>query len=357
MKRVVVAVIALLGFACVAFSSQPQMKNRKARVVGIQLEKELTLGERPGGKEALFQVVRSFAVDKDGNIYVLDSRAPKLLKFSGAGKLLFSVGRKGQGPGELMVPQGIELGKNGSLLVYDIGNRRLTYFSAATGEAIEEISTAKLPRMFRIGDDSQGSFYGYQLLYDTGKQIRVISKFSPAMELIKEVFRAEYRTQENEIPVIPPSLFFRVMNDDGLLVARSDAYEFRWYDPAGALVKTAMNDYSPLPVTAADKEREIKEMFEGRPAPEGQVFAFPDHYPPIEHLITDDQDRIFVRTSEADKKGGHFYEAFGKDGASLGKFALAFTITCVAGDRMYSLETDENGFQQICRYRFRIASR
>lgn len=354
MKRVVLAVVGLLSASLAVSALQPQMKNKRARTVGIEIEKELTLGERSGGKEALFQVVRIFRVDKDGNIYVLDSRATKLLKFSRDGKLLFSVGRKGQGPGELMVPQGLELGKNGSLLVYNMGNRRLTYFSAETGDIIQEISTARLPRMARIGDDSQGNFYGYQMLYDTGKQIRVISKFSPTMELIKEVFKAEYNWQENEIDVIPPTLFFRIMNDDGLLVARSDTYEFRWYDPAGGLVRTVTNDYSAVPITAAVKEREIKELLAGRPAPQDQVFVFPDHYPPIDYLITDDQGRIFVRSYELDKAGNHFYEAFDKDGKTLGKFPLGFTIECVAGDKMYSLENDEEGFYKICRYRFRI---
>ena len=354
MKRVVLVVVALFCVSLAASALQPQIKNKRAHAVGIKLEKELTIGERSGGKEALFQVVRSFRVDKDGNVYVLDSRAPKLLKFSNTGKLLFSVGRKGQGPGELMVPQGIELGKNGSLLVYDMGNRRLTYFSAETGDMISEVSVAKQPRMSRIDVDSQGNFYGYQLLYGQGKQIRVISKFSSAMELIKEIFRSESKTQENEIQVIPPSLFFRIMNDDGLLVASSDAYEFRRYDPAGGLVKTVTNDYSPVSITAADKEREIKDVFGDAPPPQGQVFVFPDHYPAIEHLITDDQDRIFVRSYELDKAGNHFYEVFGKDGKSLGKFPLGFTITCVVGDKMYSIETDKDGLHQVCRYGFKI---
>lgn len=320
----------------------------------IELVKELTLGERPRGAEPLFQSIRSFRVDKKGNIYVLDSSAPKILKFDDAGNLLFSIGRKGQGPGELMAPSVIELGKNGSILVYDVGNLRLTYFSANTGDRIAEISTAKQPRIFRIDDDSHGNLYAYQVLYDQDKEIRLISKFSPALELIKEFFRVEYRARENEIQVISPRLFFRVLNNDDLLVASSDAFKFYRYDSTGELVKTVLNDYRPVTITAADRERDIKNMLEGRPIPGNEVFVFPDHYPPMEHLITDENDNIFIRHYGVDEAGCHLYEAFNKDGAPLGKFSLAFTIFDVNGDRIYSLETDEDGFNRICRYRFKI---
>ncbi len=348
--------LAMASISCMlgACTSQSIIENKPARIVDVKIEKELTLGERSDGKGALFQSVRSFRVDHKGHIYVLDSRAPRLLKFNGTGELLFSIGQKGQGPGEFMVPIGMELGKNGSVLIYDIGNRRLAYFSADTGELIEEISTAKQPRMFRIDDDSQGNFYCYQVLPGPEKTVRLISKYSPTFEFIKEIIRVEEKPLGNEIQVIPTSLLFRILADDGLLVAKSDEYKFYRYNSTGGIAKTVSNDYKRVNVTAADKEREIKIRFEGAPAPKDQVFVFPDYYPPIEYLITDDEDNIFVRQYEVDKAGRHFYEAFNREGRSLGKFALGFTVNCIVGDRMYSLEDDDEGFNQICRYKFEI---
>jgi hypothetical protein len=136
MKRLAFVAVVLACAGILSGTSQAILKNKKQRVVKINLEKELTLGESPGGQTALFQSIRSFRVDKLGNIYALDSRATKLIKFDSRGNVLFSIGRKGQGPGEFMVPMMMEPGKQNSILVYDLGNRR-SYFSADTGVLLE----------------------------------------------------------------------------------------------------------------------------------------------------------------------------------------------------------------------------
>lgn len=354
MRRATLLAMALIGCVFVASTTEYIFRNKKARMVAVKLEKEFALGERSDGKEALFQSVRSFRVDNKGNIYVLDYKAPKLLKISDSGELIFSVGRKGQGPGEFMAPSRIELGKNNSILIYDVGNRRLTHFSAVTGELLAEKSTAKWPRLISIDEDSKGFFYGYQTLYEPRNTVRVISKFSPELDLVKEVFRLEVKPLGKEVEIFSPRLLFRVLEDDRLLAANSAVYDFYWYSPEGNLVRTVNNTYERIPITEADKKREIEVFTEGAPAPRDQVFVFPDNYPPIDSMITDDKDNIFVRRYENDKAGNHIYEAFNKEGESLGKFPLGFTVFCIVGDRMYSLEADEGGFDCICRYRYKI---
>jgi hypothetical protein len=97
--------------------------------------------------------------------------------------------------------------------------------------------------------------------------------------------------------------------------------------------------------TATDKERYLKALAaDGGPPPKNEIFVFPDKYPPIEHLMTDDRDNIFIRTYDTDKEGWHYYEAFSKDGKPLGRFPLSFNVYCVVGNKMYSLERDDNGF-------------
>jgi hypothetical protein len=355
LKNTAFVAVVLICVGILSGASQISLKNKKQRVVSINIEKELTLGESPGGQTALFQSIRSFRVDKLGNIYVLDSRAPKLIKFDGRGNVLFSIGRKGQGPGEFMVPIMMELGKQNSILVYDLGNRRLTYFSADTGALLEEKSTARLGRLFRVDDDSQGDFYGYQILYEPGKKVLIISKFSPSLEPIKEIFRLEDKQLGNEVKPYAPNLQFRVLSDDGLLVANDGEFKFYWHDAKGGLVRTAITNYRPVEFTTADKERYLKALTaDGGPPPKDQIFVFPDKYPPIEHLITDDCDNIFIRTYDADQEGRHYYEAFRKDGKPLGRFPLGFNVTCVVGNKMYSVERDDNGFDRIHRYSYRI---
>ncbi len=358
MKNVAWGAVLLLGAALISGSSQSVVKNKKLRDVPIKLQKDLIIGERPGEKEPLFQSIRNFRVDGRGNIFVLDGRAPKLIKFSPDGSILFSIGRKGQGPGEFMIPTTMELGKQNSILVYDIGNRRCEYFSADTGALLEEKSTARLSRLFRVDDDSQGFFFGTLNLPGPEQTVQIVSKYSPSLESIKEFFRIEDEPRGNKVRPFAPNLLFRVLSDDLLLVANDAEYKFYWYDAKGGLLRTVQTDYRPVAFTAADKERYIKAYTaDGGPLPNDEIFVFPDKYPPIEHLITDDRDNIFVRTHEVDKENRHYYEAFDRSGKPVGRFALGFAITCVVGDRMYSREQDENGLERICRYRFQIAKK
>ncbi len=54
-----------------------------------------------------FNYPSDVAVDKDGNIYVLDSANTRIQKFGPDGKFLATIGRKGQGPGEFLMPDAI----------------------------------------------------------------------------------------------------------------------------------------------------------------------------------------------------------------------------------------------------------
>jgi len=352
MKKSAIAV-AVLAFLATGYS-QSLVRNKEQRIASIKLEKELTLGDNSETKEPLFQSIRSLRVDDKGNIYVLDVRAAKLTKFGNDGKVIYSVGRKGQGPGEFMIPSGIELTKDNSVLIFDLGNQRVIFLSAATGELLEEKSTARWPRLFRVDVDTQGFFYGYMVVYEEEKTKRVIYKFSPDFELIKEIYKLDDQLPGKEIRVFSPNLLFRLLDNDGLLIANSQEYTFYEYSTAGDLIRTIQNDYRPVPITEADKERELKARSEGAPAASERLFVFPDSYPPIEQMITDNKDNIFIRRYQTNKAGNTYYEAFNKEGKPLGKFPLPFPVICIVDDRMYSLESDQAGFNQICRYKFRI---
>ena len=67
------------------------------------------------------------ADDSFGNIYVSNRKAHFILKFDPSGHFLQKIGRKGQGPGELMEPGRIMTGKD-FLAVHDRMNRRIQFF-------------------------------------------------------------------------------------------------------------------------------------------------------------------------------------------------------------------------------------
>jgi len=75
-----------------------------------------------------FNYPSDVAVDKDGNIYILDSGNARIQKFGPDGKYLATIGGKGQGPGELMLPDGIDFDRDGNLVVADSAQSRIKVF-------------------------------------------------------------------------------------------------------------------------------------------------------------------------------------------------------------------------------------
>jgi hypothetical protein len=67
----------------------------------------------------------------DGGVYVADPVAGRVLRFDRTGRLVFSVGRRGGGPGEFRAMRDIETDGEGRAWVLDRGNARITILGPA----------------------------------------------------------------------------------------------------------------------------------------------------------------------------------------------------------------------------------
>lgn len=63
-------------------------------------------------ENAPYQIIASVCEDDSGNVFVLDSKAFKIYKFSGNGKQLKSFGHRGQGPADFVQPHSVYWDKN-----------------------------------------------------------------------------------------------------------------------------------------------------------------------------------------------------------------------------------------------------
>ncbi len=76
------------------------------------------------------QDIEGFAVDVGGNLYVVETKANRILKLTWQGRFLKSWGTKGGGPGQFNSPTKVTVANNGSVFVADTGNHRIQEFSA-----------------------------------------------------------------------------------------------------------------------------------------------------------------------------------------------------------------------------------
>ena len=106
-----------------------------------QPPQELRIGVLDGPKELVFGEIADLAVDRGGNIYVLDDKFHEVKVFSPEGVHRFTFGREGRGPGEFGHPTDIrvEEDEDGSVvLVTDDRLRLVSFFNAgADGKAPE----------------------------------------------------------------------------------------------------------------------------------------------------------------------------------------------------------------------------
>jgi sugar lactone lactonase YvrE len=72
-----------------------------------------------------FNYPSGVAVDKAGDIYILDAANARIQKFGSDGKYLATIGRKGQGPGEFIMPGSMAFDRDGNLVVADTAQFRV----------------------------------------------------------------------------------------------------------------------------------------------------------------------------------------------------------------------------------------
>lgn len=107
----------------------------------------------PGNDSTHFDRPTDVAVAPDGSFYVSDGyRNSRVVKFTAAGRFLFSWGKKGNKPGEFDLPHGITLDDEGNVYVADRENSRIQVFDGF-GKFIKEWKDESFGKMYAIRYD------------------------------------------------------------------------------------------------------------------------------------------------------------------------------------------------------------
>lgn len=88
-----------------------------------------------------FKTPTDIAVDSKNNIYIVDSALHCINVFNSNGQFIRKIGKRGQGPSDLLTPLNIGIDINNTIWICEIGNRRIQTFS----ETGTSLSTLKIP--------------------------------------------------------------------------------------------------------------------------------------------------------------------------------------------------------------------
>ena len=318
----------------------------------IRLVPELAIGSESDAEEAMIFEIRSVQAGDAGEIFVLDGKVQQVKVYGPDGRHLRTIGKKGQGPGELQSPSRMTMTADGNLCILDVGNSRVSLFSP-DGTCLKEVPF-KGWRPFRFVPDSRGFGYGDILDFQGGVK-DVLLKFDPRMEKTATVATLVIvdNPSEETTPVEMFRLLYQVDRDDRLVWASTGDYELNVVDADGKAVRKILRDHEKRPFSRADKDRMIKERFGGTAPPAGAQPFFPPHKSVLFYFLFDDEGRLFVRTYETDKEGRYYYDIFDREGRFFSRLALPESelLWVVKKGKAYTyIEENEAGIPQVKRY-------
>jgi hypothetical protein len=357
----------------------------------------VSIGEMEGDLEYLFERISSLAVAADGTIYLVDAQVPELRAYTPDGRYLRTVGRPGQGPGEIKGPDGgLAILSDGRILVRDPANSRIQVYGA-DGAALETWSirgsfNTSSPLFRERGDNVLT-----QILVDPQADIRdwvmglvrIGPDGTPGDTLVppRKGYQAamlEARQQvgegqnvsRNGVPFAPAEMW--TFHPDGYFVhGISDSYRITLHRPGAPLIIERAGESAP--VTAGEKAEETERVthnlrqtqpdwrWNGPPIPDGKPFFRRIHAGrdgriwvevalagvQVEDLAYDPRNPESVPDRWREPVALDVFEA---DGTYLGRIRtpLEFSTSPLPvfdGERIWAVTRDEFGVQRVVRYR------
>ena len=322
----------------------------------LDLEEELVIDLEDENlmKSGLYQL-DTFAVDGDGNIYILSLRSEEdhIFKFTAEGRFDKSFGRHGQGPGELAGPTGVIVTGERELMVTDPSNAKNVYLNR-DGGLIREVSlTRNIPVMQPL---SNGNFVVMGRLrpdLDQKDLVFPLELCDESLEPVKmlDEYRMENFRLTRRIRGTAPGFGMAVGGERIFIGNEARDYEIWVHDLEGALMRKIRKTYRPLPVTDAIKELALASYNEVART----MVYFPETLPPFRTMTADEEGWLYVLTfEEGTGPGENIIDVFDPEGAFVGRLSAAVFVNpgtpidaVACNGRFYYVRESASGFKQL----------
>jgi len=309
----------------------------------FRMDEDLSIGVAEGKKEYMFSRLWHLAVDNKENIYAMDQGETHVKMYDKNGNFLRTIGRKGEGPGELQNPDNIFIIKTKNLVIEDF-IRNISYFSA-TGKYIRSLSTSKI---FPIDVllNLQGDILVITNINEPNRWGKEISLYDENLSYLKTITSIpEPKPNPQILKPFQPEINWTLYEDENIIVSHKEEYELQIFNFKGELVKIIKKDSEPIKVTEEDVKLRVRSV------PEGRKLVVPKYFPAIHSLITDDEGRIFAHTFEKAGNGKYFNDVFDQEGRYIAKISLKDRLQVWKKGKLYVIEEDKDGFQVVKRYK------
>jgi DNA-binding beta-propeller fold protein YncE len=234
---------------------------RPAHAQKINFIKDLSIKSDENDEQKSFLMVEGVDADSRGNIYALAAREYKIQVYSPKGEYLRTIGKKGQGPGELEMAVYILLDKDDNLYVFDYMKSAFVVFNPE-GRYIRNISTKGQYREIpdRIVFDSRGNFIiGSDRIRENSFKISRYDKdFNQGEDLYVKDGAVSWLHKGGgvtiEAPRYTPGVIWAIDDRGNIFVCYNKTYDIEVFSPEKKLIRTITRKFSPEKVPQEEIE-------------------------------------------------------------------------------------------------------
>ncbi len=339
--------------------------------IELKLEEDLSIGDEKD-ENYLFYRIKDIQVDTCGNIYVLDSGNNRIQVFDKEGQYLRTIGKGGQGPGELNAPIRLQIDEAGHIYAADI-SRKIVVFDENGRYLDKDIHLVDYLLDFYL--DSDKCVWGKFFL--PGTETRFIRKVTAKGKIETTIAEIPFYINRVMFPLSKVNntayargyffthgyeydIYISKLDNHRFICGYSKEYKLVTFDEAGEILFTIKKQEIPKQITKTEKER-IVDLTRSDIAKRGMTvpemsIEFPAHAPYFYSIITDDQSRIYVRTNLAplEPNTDHEYDVFNKEGLYLYKIRSSYYPNVIKNSCLYTRSVSEDsGMEQVRRYKIK----
>jgi len=262
----------------------------------LELREELTIGTAEGAEEYMFFRLRGLAVNGQGEVFTLDQQKPRVDVFSGEGRHVRSIGRKGQGPGEFVTPFFIALAPAGELMVG--GMDKLSFFDHSGGFLRSQENTVQ-PFAF-INYLDNGDAVGTRMVMEEQKARYEVVLCGSDIKPKSVLASSPMPDPDGKYALFASVIRWDISRGREIVCASGqEGYRLSVFDAEGRLIRSIDKDYDPVPVTDLDIDRQMKRHgIQSR-----DEVTIPRVLPPIWWVYADDEGHLRIDLAEGSRIG------------------------------------------------------
>ncbi len=339
----------------------------------INIQEELRIGQDEGEDEYIFPGLAGLTVDEDGRVFVLVAQDDAVRVFNADGSYSHTIGRQGQGPGELMAAQTINRGPDGNIWVASMGTRRLTIFQP-DGLYLRDITFPVMPPVL-VQTTADGFMGIYVSPRPTENEMVVnitysLRRFTAEGDTLNTLFENTIQMDLTDLQLggMGEQVPLYTQDDQGRVWqtrARTDIFEVNVYNPEGSLDRVVEKEHARIEKSEEEIEEE-REMVQrllaaqmGDVPEEINISYEPEKYRAATVLpYYDPRGYIWVQTSRVGTHDTNAFLLFDLRGQFLQQTLIpdvsAPMFLTFMGDKLYLTNQDPFVTPQVIVYKVTI---